>query len=195
MVTIISKDKVKTLDKFAVLAFTGHRDIEKAYGINNETLETYDKESFDKCYNSFKQYILSYIENNKDKQVKIVIGMARGVDEIAGLVAMNLKLPIILCIPGSLDWHKNRKDSRRGQAIYYDNFLGYQDKEIFEIKKTYSFGHKFANFARNCFMVDIATDVVSFKHFESSGTEHCIKYARKENKYRGNIPLGDLESW
>lgn len=193
--SIVSKEKAKTLKDCAVLAFTGHRDIEKAYGINNETLETYDKESFDKCYNSFKKYILSYIENNKGKQVKIVIGMARGVDEIAGLVAINLKLSIILCIPGSLDWHKNRKDAKRGQAIYYDNFLEYQDKVIFEIKKKYSFGHKFVNFARNCFMVDIATDVVSFKHFESSGTDHCIKYAQKENKYRGNISLENLESW
>lgn len=62
--SIVSKEKAKTLKDCVVLAFTGHRDIEKAYGINNETLETYDKESFGKCYNSFKKYILSYIENN-----------------------------------------------------------------------------------------------------------------------------------
>lgn len=44
-------------------------------------------------------------------------------------------------------------------------------------------------------MIDISTDVVSFRHFESSGTDHCIKYAKKENKYRGNIPLNNLENW
>ena len=36
-------------------------------------------------------------------------------------------------------------------------------------------------------MVDIATDVVSFKQYDSSGTDHCIKYAKKECKYIGNI--------
>ncbi len=184
-----------TVKNFNILAFTGHRDIEKAYGIENITLETYDKESFDKCYNVAKSYLESYIENNKDKQAKIVIGMARGFDEVVGVVAMNLKLPLILCIPGSLEWHKNRKDSKRVQAIYYDDFLNYKNKEIFEVKKNYSTGHRFVNFARNCFMVDISTDVVSFRHFESTGTDHCIKYAKKENKYRGNIPLNYLNNW
>lgn len=36
-------------------------------------------------------------------------------------------------------------------------------------------------------MVDIATDVVSFKQYDSTGTDHCIKYAKKECKYIGNI--------
>ena len=182
-----------TADYFAILAFTGHRDIEKAYGVENITVETYDKESFNKCYNVVKSYLESYIKVNK--KVKVVIGMARGFDEVVGIVAMNLKLPLILCIPGSLEWHKNRKDSKRVQAIYYDDFLNYKNKEIFEVKKNYSTGHRFVNFARNCFMIDISTDVVSFRHFESTGTDHCIKYAKKENKYRGNIPLNYLNNW
>ena len=73
------------------------------------------------------------------------------------------------------------------QAIFYDKFIEYPRSSWVEIKKSYSGGHQFANFARNCFMVDIATDVVSFKRYDSTGTDHCIKYAKSQDKYIGNI--------
>lgn len=115
--------------------------------------------------------------------------MARGVDEIAGLVAMDKGLSLICSVPHSVDWHKHRENTSKGrvQAIFYDKFIEYPKASWVEIKKSYSGGHQFANFARNCFMVDLATDVVSFKQYDSTGTDHCIKYAKSQNKYIGNI--------
>ena len=37
-------------------------------------------------------------------------------------------------------------------------------------------------------MIDISKVVVSYKKYNSSGTDHCIKEAKKRNKYLGNIP-------
>ena len=124
--------------------------------------------------------------------------MARGVDEIAGLVAMDKGLTLICSVPHSVEWHKNRENTSKGrvQAIFYDKFIEYPRSSWVEIKKSYSGGHQFANFARNCFMVDSATDVVSFKQYDSTGTDHCIKYAKKENKYIGNIKAtGKDKQW
>lgn len=197
--TIIQNDKVKTLKNCRALAFTGHTNIEKAYGLS-QIPQIYNADAYDACYSDIKKYIESYINKYNNEKIIIIVGMARGVDEIAGIVAMDMNLDIICSVPHSIEWHKNRELTPKGrvQAIFYDRFLEYSKASWIEIKKTYSTGHKFANFARNCFMVDIGTDVVSFKTYDSSGTDHCIKYAKSENKYAGNIqatPLDKLERW
>lgn len=112
-----------------------------------------------------------------------------GVDEIAGIVAMDMGLELICCVPHSIDWHKNRVATNKGivQALLYDRFLNYKKAFWYEIRKTYSSGWPFANFARNAFMVDLADKVISFKCYDSAGTDHCIKLAKKANKYAGNI--------
>lgn len=194
----IDGNKVKTLKKCRALAFTGHNNIEKCYGIE-QNHEIYNKEAYNNCYADIKNYIDSYIKKYLNEKIIIITGMARGVDEVAGLVAMDFGLDVICSVPHSIDWHKNRENTSKGrvQAIYYDKFLDYNKATWVEIKKSYSGGHKFANFARNCFMVDIATDVVSFKQYDSTGTDHCIKYAKSEGKYIGNIVASksECEKW
>lgn len=187
-ITIVQGNKVKTLKNCRALAFTGHTNIEKCYGMD-QIPEVYNEEVYNSCYRDIKNYIDSYIKKYPNEKIIIITGMARGVDEVAGLVAINLDLDIICSVPHSIVWHKNRENTSKGrvQAISYDKFLEYQKASWVEIKKSYSGGHQFANFARNCFMVDIATDVVSFKQYDSSGTDHCIKYAKAEGKYSGNI--------
>lgn len=186
--TIVQGNKANTLKNCRALAFTGHTNIEKCYGIE-QIPEKYNPEAFESCYLDIKNYIVSYIKKYQNEKIIIVTGMARGVDEVAGLVAIDLNLPIICSVPHSVEWHKNRENTSKGrvQAIFYDKFIEYPRSTWVEIKKSYSGGHQFANFARNCFMVDIAADVVSFKQYDSTGTDHCIKYAKKENKYIGNI--------
>lgn len=186
--TIVQGNKVQTLKNCRALAFTGHTNIEKCYGIE-QIPEKYNQEAFESCYLDIKNYIDSYIKKYSNDKIIIITGMARGVDEIAGLVAMDKGLTLICSVPHSVDWHKNRTCTSKGrvQAIYYNKFIEYPRSSWVEIKKSYSGGHQFANFARNCFMVDIATDVVSFKQYDSSGTDHCIKYAKSEGKYIGNI--------
>lgn len=196
--TIIQGNKVKTLKNCRALAFTGHTNIEKCYGID-QIPEVYNEEVYNSCYSDIKNYIDSYIKKYPNEKIIIITGMARGVDEVAGLVAIDLDLDIICSVPHSIVWHKNRENTSKGrvQAISYDKFLEYHKASWVEIKKSYSGGHQFANFARNCFMVDIATDVVSFKQYDSSGTDHCIKYAKTEGKYSGNIVASKIkeEKW
>ena len=182
------------------LAFTGHTNIEKCYdelqtpfgcSYNCVMINGIGEDSANKAYRQIKKAIEKFIESNPSgiRKVRIIVGMARGVDEIAGLVAMDMELDIVCCVPHSISWHQNRQPTNKGrvQALFYEKFLNYPKAFWFEIKKTYSSGWPFANFARNAFMVDLADKVLSFKCYDSAGTDHCIKYAKSQNKYAGNI--------
>jgi predicted Rossmann fold nucleotide-binding protein DprA/Smf involved in DNA uptake len=46
------------------------------------------------------------------KDLTLVSGIARGVDEVFAFVAMNNDLKLILSIPASVRWHKHRSFSR-----------------------------------------------------------------------------------
>lgn len=175
------------------IAFTGHTNIEKAKGKEIiKTGTTYISEVLICVVNEIEFVLREYCirKNLVFADLTIVCGMARGIDEASALMAMNNNLKLILSIPNSISWHKNRAPSRgiRAQAIYYDFILGYKELEIFEIKKDYGLGHPFANFARNQHMVDIADAVLSYKVYDSTGTDHCIKAAKKKGNYLGNIP-------
>jgi len=153
----------------------------------------YNKEAFIKTYKMIEEALKGY------KQITIISGMARGADEVFAFYAIKNNLPLILSIPNSVHWHKNRDLSRnmRAQAIYYDKILNYNKLTIYEIKKDYNGNiFHFANFARNQHMVDIADMVFSFKSYNSSGTDDCIKRAKEQNKYIGNIYKEDLsDEW
>ncbi len=175
------------------IAFTGHTNIEKANGkeiaqngtlYNPEILKQVVDEITFTLFNWCKEKGINFYE------LEIISGMARGVDEVVALMAIQHNLKLILAIPNSVSWHKNRAPSRdvRAQAIYYDYILEYNKLEINQIKKDYGTGHPFANFARNQFMVDIADKVFSYKKYNSTGTDHCIKAAKKKGNYQGNIP-------
>ena len=178
-------------DDWWSLAFTGHTNIEKCYGFKEMSEIQYNQIAFDKAYKAIKNSIVKFIEACPDgKTPRIIVGMARGVDEIAGLVAMDMGLYLVCCVPHSIRWHSTREKTDKGrvQALYYYRFFNYPKAIWFEIKKSYYPGNwRFANFARNAFMVDLSNKVVSFKCYDSTGTDHCIKYAKFKNKYAGNI--------
>ena len=175
------------------IAFTGHTNIEKANGKGlGQNGSLYNSEIL-KLVIDEVTFVLSNwcLENGVSfNEVEVISGMARGLDEVVALMAIQNNLKLILAIPNSIGWHKNRGLSRgvRAQAVHYDYILGYDKLEIYEIKKDYGTGHPFANFARNQFMVDIANGVFSYKKYESTGTDHCIKAAEKRGNYYGNIP-------
>jgi len=175
------------------IAFTGHTNIEKATGgkLISEG-SSYSEGVFEKLIAEFDRFIINYCKENslKFQDIEIISGMARGVDEVAAIMAIRNNWNLILAIPNSIEWHKNRELSRgvKAQAIFYDYILNSNPKEIHEIKKDYGFGHQYANFARNKFMVDIADIVVSYKKYSSTGTDHCINAAIKKGNYYGNIP-------
>lgn len=179
------------------LAITGHTNIEKIYNLPLPLHgQIYDKTSWDKLYSQLYFGVLNFLEE-KDlsfSELTFISGMARGVDEVWASIAKHNNIPLILSIPNSIAWHKSRPFSRgiRAQAIYYDWILNYDKLEVFEIRKDYnspncSENYPYANAARNQHMVDISDYVFSFKSYDSTGTDDCIKRAQQLNKYKGNL--------
>jgi len=169
-----------------ILSLTGHTNIEKALG--KELIDKhgckYNQIAFKQAFEIISKKILEY--NNPT----LVSGMARGADEVFAFIAIYFNLNLILSVPNSVYWHKNRQFSRnfRAQAIFYDYILHYRNLTIHEIKKDYNGEiYPFANFARNQHMVDISDGVFSFKSYESTGTNDCIKRAKQQNKFLGNL--------
>jgi len=177
------------------IAITGHTNIEKAIDLDlsYDHGQKYNKEAFDKVYKIVEDNLKLYCFNNKItfNELVLISGMARGIDEIFAILAIRNDLGLILSIPGSISWHKNRSLSRgmRAQAVYYDRILGYKNiLEIVEVQKTYNGGkYHFVNMARNQHMVDISDGVFSFKSYDSTGTDDCINRATKSEKYLGNL--------
>lgn len=182
------------------IALTGHTNIEKCYGlkITNDG-NVYNKEAYDKAYNEIENEIFNIINNYgiNIEEVTLISGMARGADEILAEIAYRNNMNLILSIPHTIQWHKNRDVSTKGtrvQALEYDKYLNYEKSKIFEIKKSYGSGnHLYANFARNQHMVDNCDILISFKRYDSSGTDHCIKEGKKQNKYLGNVGFLDFK--
>lgn len=175
------------------IAITGHREIEKAlkYKVNNVG-EKYNVEAFNEVYNLFSNKIQAICEEKKIalQDLTLISGMARGADEVLAIFAIRNNLPLILSIPGSIKWHKDRGLSKgfRAQAIYYNKILLYPKLTIFEIQKNYN-GNNYSlvNIARNQHMIDIADGIISFSRYSSTGTNDGIARAKKANKYLGNI--------
>lgn len=181
--------------KRLAIAITGHTNIEKILGlpIQEQGLE-YDKIAYKQVYSDILNHLkqLAKGQGVPFQSLILISGMARGVDEIFAHIAMNENLQLILAIPHSKYWHRDRDASTNGtyvQAIYYDDILDYERViQIAEIKKSYGEGnHPFANFARNQWMVDKADYLLSYKAYDSTGTDDCIRRGVKQNKYHSNV--------
>ena len=162
-----------------IIGATGHVNIEKALNINpkKEDLSEYDENLLDNMYKKLNELF------NGLKNITFISGMARGWDEIIALYAMKRNYNLILAVPNSIQWHKNRKGKQRTQAILYDRILEYKKVKINEIKKNYN--NKFyyyGYFARNQFIADNSDVLLAFYGYKSGGTLDCIKRAKKLNK-------------
>jgi len=175
------------------IAITGHTNIEKTKNVFNTDSEKYNQAVLMAIMDEIETFLFNYIKDKDiNNDITLISGMARGIDEIFALIAIKNNFNLILCIPNSIKWHKNRSYSRgsRVQAIFYDKILRYKNiTEIHEIKKDYK-NNSFwcANMARNQAMVDLSDIVFSYKSYDSTGTDDCIKRAKESKKYFGNIP-------
>ena len=164
-----------------VIGITGHANLETPFG-KSYNPEIYDKEIFKKVFLDIKNKLIEY-----DK-ITCCSGMARGVDEIFALVAIELNLDLILCIPGDLTWHKNlktHKERGKAQAINYEKILSYKNLiKIIEVPRVK--GKNVFNL-RNQVIVDNSDIVHSYHLFKSLGTMDCIQKAKIANKYRSNL--------
>lgn len=178
------------------ISITGHTNIEKACGLPmiDEYGHEYNPQALKEVYSNIERVILSIAEkHNIDvSNITLASGMARGVDEVFALFAIKNDMPLILCVPNSLKWHRNRDLSRgiRSQAIFYNQITRYSKiVSINEIKKQYNGKeYKYGNFARNQNLVDVADYVISYKCYDSTGTDDCIKRAELAEKYLLNVP-------
>jgi hypothetical protein len=177
------------------IAITGHLDIEKSFNIKQEDNHVYNKEVFNKVFNKIEDFLLMYIETNRidTNDLYLISGMARGVDEIFALIAIKHKYKLIIAVPKSIEYHKNKIVKKtpdiKIQAIQYEEILKYENLEICEVsnniaKERGDYGYFIT---RNQVMVDLSDYVLSFKRYESTGTNDCIDRAIKNKKYLGNI--------
>lgn len=178
-----------------ILAITGHTNIEKAIGkeLKYQNGQKYDSQAFEIVLSEIESGLKKYCSENDIlfEDLTLVSGMARGIDEIFAILAIRNKLKLILSIPGSIKWHSTRSLSRnmRAQAVYYSKILAYEKiVAIYEVSKTYNNENwPLVNLARNQQMVDIANGVFCYKAYDSTGTDDCIKRAKKANKFLGNF--------
>lgn len=176
-------------------------DVRDELNLNNKISSEYDIVVYKKVYNEISEMVDRFCgkEQIKKENLVLISGMARGADEIFAIYAMKNNLPLILSIPASIEWHKNRGFSRgiRAQAIQYDEIVEYVQNrikdgcpysKINEIPKIYrGKEYKFVNFARNQNIIDESEYVISYKKRASVGTSDAIKLAEEAGKYYGNV--------
>jgi len=167
-----------------IIGITGHANIETPFDKAYEP-EVYDREVYNRVYNDLVDFL-----EEEDPEIICCSGMARGVDELFALAAIELNRKLIICVPKSVSWHKNLKthESRgRAQAISYSAILEYENLiEIHEVSATEDVFN-----VRNQKIVDVSDRVYSYHLFESRGTMDCIRRAEAESKYVGNLFSGD----
>lgn len=160
-----------------IISITGHRPngLPKEYGynLNNEAwtkLKEYIEATIEECY--------KYATPNEE--LKLITGMALGIDTIFWEVAAKLR--------------KSNKNIKIEAAV---PFVGQEKKWIHESQKQYkqmlSESDKvtivseggFATYkmmARNRYMVNKSDIVIAVICKETGGTAKCVKYAKEHNK-------------
>lgn len=175
------------------IAITGHMDIERCFGIKQVDNHEYNEEAFNKTYDEIEQYLWSICKerNIKFQDLELISGMARGVDEVFARIAMNNNLKLILSIPKSIEYHQHKvvkaTPTIKIQALDYNTILSYPFKEVVEVNDNLNKGGYGYFLARNQSMVDLSDYVISYKRYESTGTNDCIDRAKEQNKYIGNV--------
>ena len=113
----------------------------------------------------------------------LISGMAEGFDEALARAAIIEKIPFIAAVPhrdyGRYYWGCNsllRKDRLRE----FEWLCG-QAAEVHVICKSLYVGGQHANFVRNEWMVDNSDKMWAYNK-TSTGTKHCVEYARSKGK-------------
>jgi len=175
------------------IAITGHMDIERCHAITQKNNHKYNPIAFLKTYNEIEYYLKQWCIENKVQfsDLELISGMARGVDEVFAKIATNNGLKLIISVPKSIEYHKNKvvKDTPtiKIQAIDYNTILTYDNIEVHEVTENFNKGGYGYFIARNQSMVDLSDYVLSYKRYDSTGTNDCIDRAKLQNKYYGNI--------
>lgn len=174
------------------IAITGHMNIERCHGIDQTNNHTYDISALIRTYNAIEEYLkdLCISKRVQFSDLTLISGMARGVDEIVATIAMNNNLKLIISVPKSVEWHRNKKlqdtPNIKIQADY-DTILKYYNLEIVEVNNNLNQGNYGYFLARNQSMVDLSDFVLSYQCYDSEGTSDCVERAKEKNKFIANI--------
>lgn len=151
------------------IAITGHRP-NKLFGYN-----LYNPQWIN-LGKKIRNKLLEYL--NQYSSIECITGMALGVDQLFGLVALKLKeqkynIEIFCAIP-CLNHCAKWKDNR-----YWLKIFNNADKINYITNSEYT---PWCMQKRNEFMVDRADELWAVWDGTSGGTYNCIKYAQTKNK-------------
>lgn len=143
------------------IAFTGHRILED------------QKEVIEKAVS---EVVVRYAENGFDT---FLCGMAPGFDLLCGEIINSLKkegvkIRLVCCIP----YENSKKSFSKKDRELFDEVAAFADDRIV-LSKTYYNG---CFHARDKFMVDNASVVISYKTRDNSGTGFTTAYAAMTDK-------------
>jgi uncharacterized phage-like protein YoqJ len=145
-----------------ILAFTGHRPNKLGgYKLPNPT--------YMKVCQQIESIILEL------KPLKIISGMALGVDQWAAFIAIKLGVPFIAAVPFKKQESKWPIDSQR----IFNQLIQKAEEVILVSPGEYSV-HKMQ--IRNEWMVDNCDQLVAVWDGTAGGTANCINYAKSKNK-------------
>lgn len=147
-----------TKKKKVTLSFTGHRP---------EKLK--DVPAITKMY----ERLLTKWSDKYD--LAIVVGGARGIDSIVGLVAAKMGLPVTLALPfvGCNPTDNNILMKYKGVTVVHVSEKPYTDNSQYQ--------------KRNMWMVDHSDILIAYWDGSNGGTANCVRYAEKIRKPIKNI--------
>jgi len=166
------------------IGITGHANIEAAF-LKCYFPYVYNMELYEKIFHNFRDFLISK-RDIYGKKLICCTGMARGIDEIFADAAMELNIPLILCVPNSVEWHSSLPDHKnfgRAQALRYMEKVNYAFK--IHIIKHDQMSEVFN--LRNSKLVDCSDEIYSYHLFDSIGTMDCINKSKNVDKYMGNL--------
>lgn len=153
----IKKGEVTTKKKVA-LSFTGHRP-EKLKDVTS-IVSMYDR-------------LLTKWSQKYD--LTIVVGGARGIDSIVGMVAAKMGLPVTLALP-----FVGCNPTDNNELMKYSNVTVVHVSE-----KPYTDNSQYQK--RNTWMVDHSDILISYWNGTPGGTANCVRYAERVGKKIKNL--------
>ncbi len=143
------------------IAFTGHRILEDPKEVIEKTVS---------------KAVMRYVENGFDT---FLCGMAPGFDLLCGEIINSLKkdgvkIRLVCCIP----YENSKKSFTKKDKVLFDEVAAFADDTVI-LSKNYYNG---CFHARDKFMVDNASVVISYKTRDNSGTGFTTAYAAMLNK-------------
>lgn len=145
-----------------IVAVTGHRpeEIIEEIGFVEDAFET-----------NFRYY----------KPDEVVVGMAAGIDLLAGVIAVDLGLSVVAARP----WAGHTP--RKGDELAYEYIIK-NAKEVVNVDPSDTYAGPWVYHKRNEYMVDRASHVLAYYNGASKGgTAACVKYASKVKKPIKNL--------